>query len=160
MGLGSVWKSAMDEIYALPDVRGNGGFLRHTDDGVAGATSDWRPRGDQSTCPQTGAKRDTVEHRQPAREKSLSRGKITNQAMEVEIRRLQSSRNLQSRKGGHAKMYNERCRDCGSRWQRMPIATSSSPVPLDNNRIAHTSAGKKTVEIVRPTRHGGMNMQA
>ena len=38
----------------------------------------------------------------------------------------------------------------------------SGPVPLDNNRTAHTSAGKNTVEIERPFcahGHGGMNMQ-
>ena len=49
-------------------------------------------------------------------------------------------------KGGNAKMYYERCRDCGSRWQRKTIAITSSPVPLDNNRTCHTPAGQKTVE--------------
>ena len=32
---------------------------------------------------------------------------------------------------GNAKMY-ERCQDCGSHRQRIPIAITSSPVPLDN----------------------------
>ena len=59
-------------------------------------------------------------------------------------------------------MYGERCRDCGSRWQRIPIVITSIPVPLDNNRTARTSAGKKIVEIERPfcpNGHGGMNMR-
>ena len=57
--------SALGETCSLSHVRGNGGFLRHPDDGVAGAASNRRPRGDQSNA-QTGAKGETVEHRQPA----------------------------------------------------------------------------------------------
>ena len=60
-------------------------------------------------------------------------------------------------RGGSAKMYYERCQDCGSRWQRLPIA-----ITLDNSQPAHTSTGKKTIKMETPfcpNGHGGMSMQ-
>ena len=50
---------------------------------------------------------------------------------------------------------------CGSRSQSVPIAITSRRKQPDNNRTAHSSAGRRTVEIERrlcPRGHGGMNM--
>ena len=126
----------MGETYPLSHVLGNGGILRHVDDGVA--TSNQQSVRGQSNRAQTGSKRETVEHRQPACD-TLGRGRS-----HFAVARLPDP-----------EIWNP------------PRAVSQKITAEGRERedvlreTAHASAGKRTVEIERPfcpSGHGGMNI--